>query len=91
MWQAAVDMVAFDALVQNPDRRYGNRALEGMNNKIKLVSHRSLGFRSAKNYIAAIYRCCAKSPCPIGSDYTFRIAAALSPDRDPRINTLHGG
>jgi transposase len=34
--------------------RLSNGALEGMNNKIKLISHRSFGFHSAKNYIAAI-------------------------------------
>ena len=44
--------------------RLSNGALEGMNNKIKLISHRSFGFRSAKNYIAAIYHCCAKLPLP---------------------------
>jgi transposase len=35
-----------------------------MNNKIKLISHRSFGFRSTKNYIAAIYHCGAKLPLP---------------------------
>jgi len=44
--------------------RLSNGALEGMNNKIKLISHRSFGFRSTKNYIAAIYHCCAKLPRP---------------------------
>jgi transposase len=34
-----------------------NGAVEGMNNKIKSVSHRSFGFRSAQNFIAAIYHC----------------------------------
>jgi hypothetical protein len=36
--------------------------LEGMNNKIKMVSHRSLGFRTVKNFTAAIYHCCAHLP-----------------------------
>ena len=44
--------------------RISNGAVEGMNNKIKLVSHRSFGFRGAKNYIAAIYHCCAQLPLP---------------------------
>lgn len=39
--------------------RITNGALEGMNNKIKLVSHRSFGFRNTQNYIAAIYHSCA--------------------------------
>ena len=44
--------------------RLSNGALEGMNNKIKSISHRSFGFRSAKNFIAAIYHCCARLPLP---------------------------
>ena len=44
--------------------RVSNGALEGMNNKIKLVSHRSFGFRSVRNYTAAIYHCCARLSLP---------------------------
>jgi transposase len=44
--------------------RVSNGALEGMNNKIKLVSHRSLGFRTVKNFTAAIYHCWAHLPLP---------------------------
>jgi transposase len=44
--------------------RLSNGAVEGMNNKIKSVSHRSFGFRTAKNFIAAIYHCCARLPLP---------------------------
>ncbi len=35
-----------------------------MNNTIKLVSHRSFGFRTVKNFTAAIYHCCAHLPLP---------------------------
>jgi hypothetical protein len=35
--------------------RVSNGAVEGMNNKIKSISHRSFGFRSAKYFIVAIY------------------------------------
>jgi hypothetical protein len=42
-----------------------NGAVEGMNNKIKSISHRSLGFRTAENFIAAIYHCCARLPLPV--------------------------
>lgn len=42
--------------------RLSNGALEGMNNKIKSISHRSFGFRSADHFVAAIYHCCAKLP-----------------------------
>ena len=41
-----------------------NGAVEGMNNKIKLVSHRSFGFRTVENFTAAIYHCCAHLPLP---------------------------
>jgi transposase len=44
--------------------RLSNGAVEGMNNKIKSISHRSFGFRSAQYFIAAIYHCCAKLPLP---------------------------
>jgi transposase len=44
--------------------RVSNGALEGMNNKIKLVSHRSFGFRTVSNFTAAIYHCCAHLPLP---------------------------
>lgn len=45
--------------------RLSNGAVEGMNNKIKSISHRSFGFRSAANFIAAIYHCCARLPLPV--------------------------
>ena len=44
--------------------RISNGAVEGMNNKIKSISHRSFGFRTAANFIAAIYHCCARLPLP---------------------------
>jgi transposase len=44
--------------------RLSNGAVEGMNNKIKSISHRSFGFRSAAHFIAAIYHCCARLPLP---------------------------
>ena len=45
--------------------RVSNGAVEGTNNKIKSISHRSFGFRSAENFIAAIYYCCARLPLPV--------------------------
>ena len=45
-------------------RRVSHGALAGMHNKIKLVSHRSFGFRSVRNYVAAIYHCGARLPLP---------------------------
>jgi Transposase len=44
--------------------RLSNGAGEGMNNKIKSNSHRSFGFRTAGNFIVAIYHCCARLPLP---------------------------
>jgi transposase len=41
-----------------------NGALEGMNNKVKLVSHRSYGFRNDDRYIEAIYHNCGNLPLP---------------------------
>ena len=44
--------------------RITNGALEGMNNKVKLVSHRCYGFRNDDRYIEAIYHNCANLPLP---------------------------
>jgi len=44
--------------------RVSNGAVEGMNNKIKSISHRSFGFRTAEYFIAAIYHSCARLPLP---------------------------
>jgi transposase len=44
--------------------RISNGELEGMNNKVKLVSHRSYGFRNDDRYIEAIYHNCARLPLP---------------------------
>ena len=45
--------------------RVSNGAVEGMNNKIKSIRHRSFGFRTAENFLAAIYHCCARFPLPV--------------------------
>jgi len=42
--------------------RVTNGAVEGMNNKVKLVSHRAFGFRNVEHYKMAIYHCCANLP-----------------------------
>ena len=41
------------------ETRLSNGRLEGMNNKIRLLSHRAYGFHSAPPLIATIYLCCA--------------------------------
>jgi transposase len=53
-----------DGILPWTSLRLSNGAVEGMNNKIKSISHRSFGFRSATNFIAAIYHCCARLPLP---------------------------
>jgi transposase len=54
-----------DGILAWTKHRVSNGAVEGMNNKIKSVSHRSFGFRTAENFIAAIYHCCARLPLPL--------------------------
>jgi transposase len=53
-----------DGILAWTETRLSNGAVEGMNNKIKSISHRSFGFRTAENFIAAIYHCCARLPLP---------------------------
>jgi len=54
-----------DGILAWTKARVSNGAVEGMNNKIKSISHRSFGFRTAENFIAAIYHCCAQLPLPV--------------------------
>ena len=44
--------------------RIDNGAVEGMNNKAKVVSHRCYGFRTAATYITALYHCLGDLPEP---------------------------
>jgi transposase len=44
------------------ENRISNGALEGMNNKIKSLSHRAFGFRKAQTFIDIIYHCCGGLP-----------------------------
>lgn len=44
--------------------RISNGMLKGMNNKVKLVSHRSYGFRNDDRCIEAIYHNCGAIPLP---------------------------
>jgi len=44
--------------------RVSNGALEGMNNKVKIISHRAYGYRTTWTYIANIYHCCSALPLP---------------------------
>ena len=44
--------------------RVTDGALEGLNNQVKVISHRAFGFRTTWTYIANIYHCCAELPLP---------------------------
>lgn len=44
--------------------RISNGALEGMNNKVKVVSHRAYGFRKTDTYVTAIWHACGNLPLP---------------------------
>ena len=44
--------------------RIPNGVLEGMNNKVKPISHRAFGFRTTWTYIANMYHCCPGLPLP---------------------------
>lgn len=45
--------------------RISNGALEGMNDKVKLISRRSYGFRDPYNHITAIFHGCGNLPMPV--------------------------
>jgi len=44
--------------------RLSNGALEGMNNKVKVISHRAYGFRKSQTYLTAIWHSCGALPLP---------------------------
>lgn len=46
------------------DMPISNGAVEGLNNKAKVISHRAYGFRSAKNYMLNLYHCMGDLPMP---------------------------
>ena len=45
--------------------RLTNGRLEGLNSRIRLMSHRSFGFHSAAPLIALVYLCCAGITIPL--------------------------
>ena len=49
-----------DGILRFIDCRLTNARLEGINNKIRLLSHRAYGFHSAEPLIATVYLCCSK-------------------------------
>lgn len=53
-----------DGVLAFMKERLTNGLAEGMNNKIRLLSHRAYGFHSAASLIATIYLCCAGITLP---------------------------
>jgi transposase len=53
-----------DNILSYFDMPISNGAVEGLNNKAKVISHRAYGFRSAKNYILNLYHCMGDLPMP---------------------------
>jgi transposase len=51
-----------DGILAWTSLRVSNGALEGMNNKVKVVSHRAYGYRSVETYITAIWHGCGDLP-----------------------------
>lgn len=56
-----------DGILSWTDLRVSSGAVEGLNNKVKAVSHRSYGFRHTATYIDAIWHNLAKLPLPYNS------------------------
>ena len=54
----------FTGVVALLKERIANGLAEGMNNKIRLLSHRAYGFHSAPPLIATIYLCCGGITLP---------------------------
>lgn len=53
-----------DGILAFIDSGLTNARSEGMNNKIRLLSHRAFGFHSAEPLIATIYLCCSGIELP---------------------------
>jgi transposase len=53
-----------DGILAIMDSQLSNARLEGMNNKIRLLSHRAYGFHSPAPLIATIYLCCSGISLP---------------------------
>jgi transposase len=56
-----------DGILRFIDRKITNSPVEGMNSKIRMISHRAFGFRSAASLIAMIMlNCCGIAISPVG-------------------------
>lgn len=50
-----------------------NGRLEGLNNKVRLLSHRAFGFHSAEALLALVYLCCSGIELKLPSDRRFPV------------------
>ena len=50
-----------------------NGRLEGLNNKVRLLSHRAFGFHSAEALLALVYLCCSGIELELPSDQRFPV------------------
>jgi transposase len=53
-----------DGLLSYFDLKISNGTVEGLNNKAKVICHRSYGFRTISTYVTALYHCMGKLPEP---------------------------
>lgn len=53
------------------EHRLSNGRLEGLNNKVRLLSHRAFGFHSAEALLALVYLCCSGIELELPSDHRF--------------------
>lgn len=51
-----------DGILRWTQLSVSNGALEGMNNKVKVISHRAYGYRKVETYITAIWHGCGQLP-----------------------------
>ncbi len=54
----------FDGIRAFVEKRVSNARAEGINNKVRLLSHRAYGFHSAAPLIATVYLCCGGVQLP---------------------------
>ena len=56
-----------DGVLARTRLRVANGALEGMKNKVKVISHRAYGFRKPEHFITAIRHGCGNLPLEPGA------------------------
>jgi transposase len=58
----------FDGILAAVEHGLSNGRLEGLNSKVRLLSHRAFGFHSAEALLALVYLCCSGIDVPLPSD-----------------------